>query len=215
MQRIRAYHLKESVMNRISTLTLAIGLAFSAGALAQAISNDDFKAGREAIASAYVADKAACRVLSGNARDICVLEARGKQKIGIADLDASYRPSAKTRYEARVARAEADHAVARERCDDKAGNAKDVCKEEAKAARIAAKADATARVKTSEANAVASEKAAAARDEASSKAVEARQEAAADTMEAQYAVAKEKCDSYAGEAKDYCLGQAKARFGKP
>jgi cytochrome c1 len=201
-------------MNRFSTLTLAIGLAFSAGAMAQAISNDEFKAGRDSIAKAFVADKAACGALSGNAKDICVLEARGKQKIGIAELDASYRPSAKTRYEARVARAEADYAVAKERCDDKAGNAKDVCKEEAKAARITAKADATARMKTSDANTVANEKTAAARNEASDKSVAARQDAVADTMEAQYSVAKEKCDSYAGEAKDYCLGQAKARFGK-
>jgi hypothetical protein len=41
-----------------------------------------------------------------------------------------------------VAKAEADYRVAKERCDDQAGNVKDVCLEEAKAAEAAAKADA-------------------------------------------------------------------------
>lgn len=44
-------------------------------------------------------------------------------------------------------KAGADYAVAREQCDDQAGNAKDVCVTEAKAAAGAAKAEATAAMK--------------------------------------------------------------------
>ena len=43
---------------------------------------------------------------------------------------------------ARIARTEADYAVAKERCDDQAGDAKEVCLKEAKAAEAAAKANA-------------------------------------------------------------------------
>lgn len=46
----------------------------------------------------------------------------------------SYKPTVKTHYDARIAKAEADYDVARERCDDLAGNKKDVCVKEAKAA---------------------------------------------------------------------------------
>ena len=42
--------------------------------------------------------------------------------------------------------------MAKERCDDKAGNVKDVCVKEARAAAVAAKADAKAKLKTANAN---------------------------------------------------------------
>ncbi len=197
-----------------SAIALAIGLAFSVGALAQAMSKDEYKAGKEKILADYKTAKAACATLSGNANDICQAEAKGTEKVAMADLEASYKPSSKTHYEARVARAEAAYAVAKERCDDLAGNGKDVCVKEAQAAETAAKADAKAQMKTSDANATADEKSAEARSKASTQTANARKDAAAEKLDADYKVAKEKCDTYAGSAKDYCLDQAKARFGK-
>jgi hypothetical protein len=35
-----------------------------------------------------------------------------------------------------------------------------------------------------------------------------------ETTATRYAVAKQKCDAYADVARDFCLGQARARFGK-
>ena len=192
--------MKELGMN---LLVLAASVAFSAGAMAQNMSQDDYEAGKDQSASQYKADKAACKSFSGNARDICVAEAKGKEKVANADLEAGYKPTANNRYKASVAVAEAAYSVARERCDDKAGNAKSVCVEEAKAAQTTAKADAKAQMKVSDANAV-----------ARGKNAEARKDAAASTNDAQYGVAKEKCDTYAGEAKDHCLAQAKKNFGK-
>lgn len=207
---------KGTIVNKlnINVIALAISLAFSAGAMAQSMSKNDYKASKDRIAAEYKSAKAGCASFSGNQNDICVAEAKGKEKIARAELEASYKPTQKTRYQARVAKAEADYAVAKERCDDKAGNAKDVCVKEAKAAETAAKADAKAQMKTSDANATANEKSAEARSEANKQAADARKDAAAETIDAQYKVAKEKCDTYAGGAKDRCLDQAKARFGK-
>ncbi len=192
-------------MNRfsINALALAAGLAFSAGAMAQSMAKDDYKAGKKQIEGQYKAEKAACNSFSGNAKDVCVAEAKGREKVARADLEASYKPSAKSRYKARVAAAGAAYSVARERCDDQGGTAKDVCVKEAKAVQTTAKADAKAQMKVSDANVVARDKGA-----------EARKDAATTANDAQYGVAKEKCDAYAGEAKDHCLAQAKKNFGK-
>jgi hypothetical protein len=90
----------------------------------------------------YKADKDACPSRSGNAKDICMAEASGKEKIAKADAEAAYRNTPKAREDARVARAEAAYSVAKERCDEQSGNAKDVCLKEANARLVKAKADA-------------------------------------------------------------------------
>jgi hypothetical protein len=187
----------------VNVIALALGLAFSAGTMAAGISKDAYKAEKDRIAAEYKSAKAGCSSLSGNENDICVAEAKGKEKVAMAELEASYKPSRDARHQVSVAKAEANYAVAKERCNDLAGNAKDVCVKEAKAAETAAKADAKAQLKSSDANATASEKSA-----------EARKDASADKRDAEYKVAKEKCDAFAGGAKDQCLDQAKARFGK-
>jgi hypothetical protein len=198
----------------IGTIAFAVSLALSTGAMAQSMSKDDYKASKDKIVVEYKQSKTSCSSLSGNAKDICMAEAKGNEKVANAELETSYKPTTKNRYEARVAKAEANYAVANERCDDLAGNAKDVCVKEAKAAEVAAKADAKAQMKTTEANVTANEKSYEARSDASDKASDARKDAAADKSDAQYGVAKEKCDVYAGSAKDNCLNQAKVNFGK-
>ena len=187
----------------INSIALAVSLAFSAGAMAQELSKNDYEAVKKGIASKYKLAKADCASLSGNPGDICMAEAKGDEKVALAELEAGYKPSPETRYQERVARAEADYGVAKERCDDKAGNTKDVCMKEAQSAETAAKANAKAQMKTADANAIASDKSA-----------DARKDATADKLEAEYKVAKEKCDTYAGSAQEACMNRAKARFGK-
>ena len=188
---------------KINMIALAVSLAFSTGAMAQGMSKNDYKAGKDRITAGYTVAKAGCALLSGNPNDICMAGAKGNEKVAMAELEAGYKPTTENRYEARVARAEADYDTAKEKCDDMAGNLKDVCLKEAKSAETAAKADAKAQMKTSEANATAIEKSA-----------DANKDAAADKRDAEYKVAKEKCDTYAGNAKDVCVNEAKARFGK-
>lgn len=151
----------------------------------------------------YRIDKEACSQRSGNAKDICLAEASGKEKIAKADAEAAYRNTPKAREDARVARAEATHNIAKEKCDDLSGNAKDVCVKEADAALTKVKADAKVdRV------------AADTRDDATMKEAEARRQAAADKRDADYKVAAEKCDALSGSAKSTCISEAKMRYGK-
>lgn len=187
----------------INMLVLAVSLAFSAGAMAEGMSKADYKAGKDKISAEYKTAKSSCGSLSGNASDICVAQAKGNEKVALADLEATYQPTKEHSHDARVARAEADYGVAIEKCDDLAGNTKDVCVKEAKAAETTGKANAKAQMKTSEANATASEKTA-----------DARKDANADKMDAQYTLAKEKCDAYSGNAKDSCIDKAKVSFKK-
>ena len=148
-------------------------------------------------------DKDTCSPRSGNAKDICLAEANGKEMIAKADAEAAYRNSSVARENARVARADATYSVAKEKCDDLAGNAKDVCVKEADAALVKAKADAKVdRV------------AADTRQDAATKQADARKEANTEKRDADYKVAIEKCDAFAGAAKDSCVGAAKTQYGK-
>ena len=200
--------------HNITAIATAIALAFSVGAMATSMSKDAYKAGKASIATEYKSDRAGCDSFSANAKDICIAEAKGIEKVAKAELEAGYKPSRENRYKVSIARAEADYSVATEKCDDKAGNVKDVCIKEAKAAQIAAKADAKALLKTSNANQVANDKTAAARMKAGETSGAARQDAATDKRDAEYAVAKEKCDAFAGDAKAACVKDAKARYGQ-
>ena len=197
-----------------STIALAASLMFSMSAMSQTISKDDFKSGKNKISAEYKASKTACASLSANAKDICIVEAKGVEKVAMAELEASYKPSTKAHYEVRLAKAEGAYALANEKCDDLAGNTKDVCVKEAKAAYAAAKADAKVQMKTTDANATATEKTGEARAKANTKVVEARDEAAVSKADALYKVEKEKCDAFSGAAKDNCTAQAKAKFNK-
>ena len=198
----------------IKALVMAVGFAFSAGTMAANMSKTDYQAGKDKIAAEYKVAKTACASLSGNANDVCEVDAKGKDKVAMAELDSSYKPTTKNHYAVSVAKAEAIYAVAKEKCDDMSGNAKDVCVKEAKAAEVTSKADAKAQMKTSSANETAGVKTADARSKAKDKSAEARKDAKEDKTEADYSVAKEKCDTFAGGAKDKCLDQAKLSYGK-
>jgi len=184
---------------------VAVALAFGGGAMAATttMSKDEYKANKDRIAADYKAAKASCDSMSGNAKDICVAEAKGREKVAKAELENNYKPTDKNRYDVAVAKANAAYDVAKEKCDDKAGNDKKVCVKEAKAAETRAKADAKANMKVTKAG-----------EKATDKSTDARKDAAEDKRDADYAVAKAKCDTLAGDAKHRCVADAKAKFGK-
>ena len=181
-----------------SACLLLPGLASAAPGM---MSKADHSAAADAIAATLKTDRAACKTMSGNAKDICVEEAKGKAKIAKADLEQSYMPSDKHAYQARLAKADAAFAIAKEKCDDQAGNAKAVCRKEAKAAHVSATADAKVVVKTADAQAT-----------AMAKTSDARSDAASDKRDAAYAVAVEKCGALTGDAKSACVSAAKAQY---
>jgi hypothetical protein len=167
------------------------------------MSRTDYDAAIKHANDQYKADKAACSGMSGNMKDICTEEAKGKELVAKADAEAAYKNTAKNRENARLARAEATYNVAKERCDDLAGNPKDVCVKEAKAALGRGKADAKV-------DRVASES----RQDAAIKQADAMKSATDDKRDANYKVAIEKCDALAGPAKDACVANAKVQYGK-
>jgi osmotically-inducible protein OsmY len=157
------YRKKGIFMNKfsITAIAAAITLAFGASAMAaQSMSKEEYKADKDKIAAEYKSAKAGCDSLSANAKDICIAEAKGKENVAKAELEARNKPNDKTRHALNIAKAEADYSVAKEKCGDKAGDAKKDCVKEAKAAETRAKADASAPMKTSDASKPAKEKSA-------------------------------------------------------
>lgn len=198
----------------ITAIVAAVSLACGTAAIAANMTKEDYKDRKITVEADYKMAKAGCGSLKANAKDICMAEAKGKEHVALAELEAAYKPSQKAGYDVRVAMAEANFSVAKEKCDDLAGNKKDVCVKEARAAHVAAKADATAQLKTADANITANEKSVKARNTANAEIAVANKDAGADKRDADYAVAIEKCDSFAGGAKDNCVKDAKTRFGK-
>jgi hypothetical protein len=167
------------------------------------ISKDTYDQAVKNAEAQYKMDKDACSSRSGKSKDICLAEANGKEKVAKADAESAYKNTPKVREDARVTRAEATYNVAKEKCDQLAGNPKDVCVKEANAVLVKAKADAKVdRV------------AADTRQDAAAKQADARKDANADNRDADYKVAVEKCDALAGSAKDACISNAKAQYGK-
>lgn len=161
-------------------------------AQAATMAKADYTADKTRISADYKADKAACATLAANAKDICVEEAKAKEKVARAELEFSYTGKPGDQSKVLVTKAKSAYAVAKEKCDDKAGNDKDVCVKEAKAVEVKALADAKMGKQIGE----------------------AKKDAAADRRDADYKVAVEKCDAMAGDAKASCIAAAKAKFGK-
>lgn len=152
----------------------------------------DYKAAKTRIGADYKTDKAACASLVANAKDICTVEAKGKEKVAYAELESSYTGKPADQNRVLVAKANATYAVAKEKCDDLAGNTKDVCVQQAKASETKALADAKMGKQIGA----------------------AKKDAAEDKRDADYKVKVEKCDALAGDAKTACLAAAKTQFGK-
>jgi hypothetical protein len=169
------------------TAMLALPMAYAGN-----MNKADYDAGKTRISAEYTSDKAACDSQAGNAKDICVEEAKAKEKVAEAELKYGYTGKSTDHNKVLTVKAETAYAVAKERCDDKAGNDKDVCVKEAKAVEVKALADAKLGKEIGA----------------------AKKDAAADKRDADYNVAAEKCDAMAGDAKANCIAAAKAKFGK-
>jgi hypothetical protein len=182
------------------SLAIAAGLTLAGSAFAAdpAMDKDAYKAAKDKIEAQAKADKKACDAMKDNAKDVCQAEAKAKEKIAKAELDArkkGYTPQA--RHDLDVARAEANYDVAKQKCDEKAGNDKDVCMKDAKVALTTAKSDAKVQYEANKSDGRMSD---------------TRSDASQDKRRAQYLAARERCDAYTGDTKDRCLNDAKNRF---
>ena len=182
-------------MNTIQHCKTAVAIALmcvASGSFAATMTKADYSSSKDRIKADYKAEKAVCAKSTANAKDICMEQAKGKEKVAFAELEFSYTGKAKDGNKVAVAMADATYAVAKETCDDKEGKAKSLCKTEAKATHTKALADA----------------------KMSKKVVAAKTEAVEDKTDANYKVAIEKCDALAGDPKTACVKTAKARYNK-
>lgn len=179
-------------LNALAATILCASLLPFSVAHAQTLSKADNKAGKTRISADYKTDRSACNALASNAKDICVEEAKAKEKVARAELEYSYTGKPADRNKVLVTKAKTAYEVAKERCDDLSGNAKDVCVQEAKAVEKKALADAKMGKEIGE----------------------AKKDAAAEKVDADYKVAIEKCDALSGDAKSSCVAAAKTKFGK-
>ena len=185
----------ESIMNTLQHCKTAVAIALmcvASGSFAATITKVDYSAGKDRIKAEYKADKEACNKSTANAKDICVEQAKGKEKVALAELQYSYSGKVKDSNKVAVAMADSTYSVAKEMCDDKAGQAKTLCRTEAKATHTKAIADAKLQKKVAAATTTAIE----------------------DKTDANYKVALEKCDSMTGGPKTTCVNAAKVRFNK-
>jgi hypothetical protein len=120
-------------------------LAFACGAAAATeMSKSDYKAAKKRIGAEYETERQKCGVRYGTALDLCAAHAHGVRDVAKAELEAAYKPSARTDYDAAAARAQATYANARVECDELQPVAKKACIKDTRSARDRAKAGAEA-----------------------------------------------------------------------
>ena len=136
-------------MRNMLGIATAVAVLASGAPAAAGMTKEEYRAGKARIAAEYQADRQKCGPALGNAADICVTRARGAQQVSRAELEAAYKPSPRTNYEAAVARAQAAYAIAKQECDFKVGEERKGCVKQARTARERAQAEAMAARKTS------------------------------------------------------------------
>ena len=178
-------------MKPIHVLLAAVLCSTSIAAQA-AMTKEEHKSATKAAEMSYKSAKAGCSSLAGNAKDVCIAEAKVQKTYAMAKAHTEYKNTAKVMYDGRKDVASAEYDLAKAKCGALAGNAKDVCIKEAKAVEVRAQADA----------------------KAGTKITDARVNAADEKNTANYKVAIEKCDALSGDPKSACVKEAKARFNK-
>jgi hypothetical protein len=117
----------------IQAALLCLGMLSVSAAPAEMISKPDYKTGKTRISDVYKTEKAACKSLSGNAKDVCQEEAKAKEKVARAELEFSYTGKAADQNKILVVKAETAYEVAIEKCDALANEAKTGCVNSARA----------------------------------------------------------------------------------
>ena len=177
---------------RAALCTVVLALSAASGAAAAGRDDGAYRQARDGAKAMYDAQRKQCRGMSGNAKDVCVAQAKANRVRAEAKADVTYRGGDRTRLVAARNVAEADYKLAKEKCDAQTGNARDVCVKEARAAMVADKADAKAARRIGQAQGSAEK----------------------EKREAVYKLALEKCNALSGDAKGACTVDAKANHDK-
>ncbi|RJG14559.1 BON domain-containing protein [Massilia cavernae] len=125
-------------------LAAAIGTSFAAQAAESPSDPAAYRNMTQKAAADYKAATSTCASMSGNARKVCVEEAKVARARAEADAVAQYKDTKKDRTKARTSLADADYSLAKTKCADMSGAEKDSCKSTARSVHTAALADAKA-----------------------------------------------------------------------
>jgi hypothetical protein len=178
--------MKKTLLNCVAAaLALQYGIAVMAE---DKVVEATFDAQITRAAADYKVAMAKCAALDGNPQDICEADAQKTRELAEGTAKANHEGTAEARAEARKKGADAELALAKQKCDQLTGNEQDVCVKEAQLIHTRA-------VTTSDTN------------QAVAEASDERFEA---VDEAQYKLAMEKCESLQGDAQDVCELGAKA-----
>jgi hypothetical protein len=126
------------------TAGIAAAVLWLPGGASANMTEAEFEAGKERLDATYDVARRRCATYAGNAKDVCMAQARGRDKVARMELEERYKDSPKARYNVRMAKAEAEYDVAKARCDERAGQQKKLCLDQARAAFARDKADAAA-----------------------------------------------------------------------
>jgi hypothetical protein len=107
-------------------IVLLVAAAFLGPALAQS-AEPPVALEFERIDAEFAAARERCSDLAGQTKDVCVAEAHAARQIRKAEVAARRQGTVKARYDAQVARAEAEFGVAKERCAVHAGATREAC----------------------------------------------------------------------------------------
>lgn len=184
---------------KLLMLTFAMSCAFAGNAMA--LTKEEYKTQKDQISADYKVNRDKCGALKATAKNVCVSEAKGTEKMAKAELESQYKPSPKNTENVSLAKADAAYDTAKEKCGDLSGNGKDVCIKDAKAAHVKAKEDAKVSRAESDTSKTKAEKMG-----------DVKKSASEEKHEADYTAAKVRCDSLAGAAKDTCLADAKKKY---
>jgi hypothetical protein len=136
---------EEVDMRKIPGIVVAAFAFACSGAVAEQMTNGDYKAAKKKIIAEYTVERQKCGSRYGNAAALCIAHAHGERDVAKAELEAQYKPSARTNYDAAIARSKAAYTIARDECNEQRGPAMKACIKDAVDARKAAVADAQAR----------------------------------------------------------------------
>jgi hypothetical protein len=130
---------------RMTLIAAVVACGYAgAGLAADTMSKDQYKSEKERIDADGKAAREKCKDLKANAKDICMAEAKGNEKVAKAELEAKQKDTPHARYNLAVAKADVEYNVAKEKCDDLKGKDKKSCEKDAKAAHNQAKKQAKA-----------------------------------------------------------------------
>jgi hypothetical protein len=127
-------------MTRRALVALAAALAAAAAHAAE----PNVAAELVRIDAEFDAARERCDDRAGQAKNVCLAEARAERRVRKVEVAARGEGTPKARYDAKIARAEAEFDVQKERCGEQAGAARDGCIAEARTREAKAKDEARA-----------------------------------------------------------------------